>query len=150
MLHANHSSLTQLTWLGDLPQRIQQHQLRQQQLSPADSDHQEEEERQEGWDEQDLQDHGSSLYHERQQLKAELQQTSEQMLVQLRSAAALQARVQDRMQKSGEGREEAGGEAEKLPLLRHVIREHLGALCTVTKVIVRLKPMHGSHWCVQS
>ncbi len=123
-----------MTWLEDLPQRIQQHQLRQQQLTPAESDHQEEEERQEGWDEEDSQDHGSSLYHERQQLRAELQQISERMLVQVRSAAALQARVQDRMQKSGEGREEDGGGAEKLPLLRHVTREHLGALCTVTKL----------------
>ncbi|DBA83451.1 TPA: hypothetical protein ACH3X2_006387 [Trebouxia sp. C0005] len=125
LLHVDHSSLTQLTWLEDLPHRIQQHQLRQQQLSPADSDYQEGEERQEGWDEEDLQDHGSSLYRERQQLKAALQQTSERMLVQLRSAAALQARVQDRMQKSGEAHEEAGGEAEKLPLLRHVTRQVL-------------------------
>ncbi|DBA79608.1 TPA: hypothetical protein ACH3X1_008295 [Trebouxia sp. C0004] len=122
LLLANHSSLSQLAWLEDLPQRIQQHQLRQQQLSPADKDHQEEEERQEGWDEGEPQDHGSSLYHERQQLKAELQQTSERMLVQVRSAAALQARVQNRMQKSGEAHEEAAGEAEKLPLLRHVTR----------------------------
>ncbi len=135
LLHADHSSLNPLTWLGALPQRIRQYQLRQQQLSPADSDHQEEEERQEGWDEEEPQDHGSSLYHERQQLKAELQQTSERMLVQVRSAAALQARVQDRMQKSGEAREESGGEAEKLPLLRHVTCEHLGALCTVTSII---------------
>ena len=123
-----------------MPQRIQQHQLRQQQLSPADSDHQEEEERQEGWDEEDSQDHGSSLYHERQQLKAALQQTSERMLVQVRSAAALQARVQDRMQKSGEAHEEAGGEAEKLPLLRHVTREHLGAVCIVTKLMMQYHP----------
>lgn len=125
LLYADHSSLSQLTWLEDLPQRIQQHQLRQQQLSPADSDHQEEEERQEGWDEEGSQDHGSSLYHERQQLKAALQQASERMLVQVRSAAALQARVQDRMQKSGEAYEEGGAEAEKLPLLRHVTRRVL-------------------------
>jgi len=59
------------------------------------------------------------------------------MLVQVRSAAALQARVQDRMQKSGEAHEEAGGEAEKLPLLRHVTREHLGAVCTVTKKMMQ-------------
>lgn len=123
-----------------MPQLIQQHQLRQQQLSPADSDHQEEEERQEGWDEEESQDHGSRLYHVRQQLKAELQQRSERMLVQVRSAAALQARVQDRMQKSGEGREEGGGEAEKLPLLRHVTREHHGAVCIVTKTLMQHIP----------
>jgi len=54
------------------------------------------------------------------------------------------------MQKSGEAHEEAGGEAEKLPLLRHVTREHLGAVCTVTQKNDAIKPMTELHWCVQS
>ncbi len=122
LLQADPSTLSQIPWLQDLPQQIQQHQHRQQ-LSQAETDQQEEEEQQQGWEKDDSQDQGSSLYHERQQLRLELEGTVEQVLVQLRGAAALQTRVQDRMQKSADSVGQDGADVEKLPLLRHVTRE---------------------------
>ena len=129
LVHADHTSLSSLTWLQDLPQRIQQHQLKQLQLSQSEGDPEEEQDRQEGWNEEEAPDQGSSLYYERQQLRLEVEQAAERLLVHVRSAAALQARVQDRMQKSAEAEGQADAEAEKLPLLRHVTRELLWLLC---------------------
>lgn len=133
LVHADHTSLSSLTWLQDLPQRIQQHQLKQLQLSQAEGNPEEEQDRQEGWNEEEEQDQGSSLYYERQQLRLEVEQAAERLLVHVRSAAALQARVQDRMQKSAEADGQADAEAEKLPLLRHVTRELLWLLCTFAR-----------------
>lgn len=74
-----------------------------------------------------LQDTGKLLLHERQQLKLELQQALEQLLVQLRGAAALHARAQDRIQRRTDtpGLPNDDTAAEKLPLLRHVTGQML-------------------------
>ena len=72
-----------------------------------------------------LQEGADSLYHERQQLRLELQAAVEQMLMQLHSAAALHARAQHRMQRSADTSGEPGQHsvAEQLPLLRQLTGE---------------------------
>ena len=105
-------------WLSDLPHHIQQHQQkRKRQLhsteqsgsQPHQQSHhkaptegwEEEVEQEEGEGEDDnLHDDGSALYHEEQQLKGKVEGQVERLLGQLREAAALQARTQDRLQRS--------------------------------------------------
>ena len=128
VLQADHTELSQIAQLQDLSQRIQQHQHKQQQLHKSEADQDDEQqverEQQEDWDgEEDPQNQGSSLYYERQQIRLVLEQVVEHMLVHMRGAASLQARAQDRMQKTAQVNGNDGAEEEKLPLLRHVTRE---------------------------
>lgn len=85
-----------------------------------------------------LQDSGDSLYYEGRQLRLKVQEGVEQILTQLRGAAALHARAQERMQKSTEtsGQTAADIAAETLPLMRHLTGEGLLACVQVCSVVV--------------
>ncbi|KAL3161673.1 hypothetical protein ABBQ38_008774 [Trebouxia sp. C0009 RCD-2024] len=129
LMQADETSLKKLSWLQDLPQRIQHHRQQQQlQLHGSQQEPEGEDtavgegDSQAGGMSGHAQDSGDSLYHERQQLRLEVQEAVEQMLTQLRGAAALHARAQERMQKSADtsGQTAADIAAEKLPLMRHL------------------------------
>ncbi|KAL3161558.1 hypothetical protein ABBQ32_010425 [Trebouxia sp. C0010 RCD-2024] len=135
LMQADEHSLKKLSWLQDLPQRIQHHRQRQQQqqlhgsqeVSDGEDEALGEDESQEGGITGDAQDSGDSLYYEGRQLRLKVQEGVEQILTQLRGAAALHARAQERMQKSTEtsGQTAADIAAETLPLMRHLTEKVL-------------------------
>lgn len=91
-----------------------------------------------------LQDGADSLYHERQQLRLEVQASVGQMLMLLHSAAALHARAQHRMmQRSTDTSGEPNPHvvAEQLPLLRQLTGEDSVCIqgCKVCNLLLALR-----------
>ena len=118
-------------WLHDLPQQIQHHQQKKKWKlhsteQPSTQSHQqskrqppsegwEEEEQEEEEDEEDSLRDSSALYDEEQQLKAKVEGRVEQLLGHLTEAAALQARTQERLQRSS-----AADESHAVPAAENV------------------------------